>query len=103
MQDETGPYYVHKTTAVGMYPQGQAWCGALDMSGNVWEWTLGASKSGDSIPLNSGALRVARGGGWYHNSSLAGADVQLSSFSDNRYYNFGFRVVMVVSERPPLD
>lgn len=26
------------TTAVGLFPQGAADCGALDMAGNVWEW-----------------------------------------------------------------
>jgi formylglycine-generating enzyme required for sulfatase activity len=29
-----------RTTAVGMYPQGASWCGALDMRGSLWEWCL---------------------------------------------------------------
>ena len=29
----------YKTVTVGSYPDGASWVGALDMSGNVWEWT----------------------------------------------------------------
>lgn len=29
----------NKTATVGNYPNGKSWVGALDMSGNVWEWT----------------------------------------------------------------
>jgi formylglycine-generating enzyme required for sulfatase activity len=28
----------HKTVRVGSRPAGASWVGALDMSGNVWEW-----------------------------------------------------------------
>jgi len=32
-------FAVHDTTPVGSHPGGGCWCGALDLSGNVWEWT----------------------------------------------------------------
>jgi formylglycine-generating enzyme required for sulfatase activity len=32
-------FYLDDTTPVGSYPAGASWCGALDMSGSVWEWT----------------------------------------------------------------
>lgn len=36
----TGVAYLESTTVVGMYPHGQARCGALDMSGNLFEWCV---------------------------------------------------------------
>ncbi len=36
------------TATVGSYPSGASPSGALDMAGNVWEWTSSLSKSFDS-------------------------------------------------------
>ncbi|MCE7945907.1 MAG: hypothetical protein DYG88_00595 [Chloroflexi bacterium CFX4] len=37
--DTTADDGYQNTAPVGSYPEGRSWVGALDMSGNVWEWT----------------------------------------------------------------
>ena len=44
------------TTPVGKYPNGASPCGALDLAGNIWEWTSSAYK-----PLSLRTERRARG------------------------------------------
>jgi len=62
----------HATTAPpGSFPAGAAWCGALDMAGNVAEWVLdayapyGRRAVRDPRGPAEGERHVVRGGGWF--------------------------------------
>jgi formylglycine-generating enzyme required for sulfatase activity/tRNA A-37 threonylcarbamoyl transferase component Bud32 len=56
--------------AVGSYPTGASWCGALDLAGNAWEWVAdwyGRYSSRRQVNPQgppSGDGRVLRGGQW---------------------------------------
>jgi formylglycine-generating enzyme required for sulfatase activity len=58
------------TAPVGSYPEGASWCEALDLAGNVSEWTAdwyGVYPSGrESNPTgpDTGEHKVIRGGSW---------------------------------------
>jgi formylglycine-generating enzyme required for sulfatase activity len=86
-----------RTTAVGMCPEGAAPCGALDMSGNVFDWCLNEYdpyKIMEKVSLNGDARRVVRGGSWRDDQRLARADLHSYGNSDARHYDHGFRLVM---------
>lgn len=86
-------------SVVGSYPNGASSYGALDMSGNVWEWTADwyAADYYALSPLEnpkgptSGAGRVLRGGGW--NTSFKNIRITNRDVSEPEYYNnvLGFR------------
>jgi formylglycine-generating enzyme required for sulfatase activity/energy-coupling factor transporter ATP-binding protein EcfA2 len=89
-----------RTTAVGMYPAGAGECGALDMSGNVWEWTLTEHASGKADDITNGEPRVVRGGSWDLNQDSARAAYLYNHpLPDPRLNYIGFRVVWVVPSR----
>jgi formylglycine-generating enzyme required for sulfatase activity len=75
------------TSAVGLFPDGAAECGALDMAGNVWEWCE------NEYSKDSG-MRVLRGGSWDDDgrASLSCA-YRLHYHPAYRYDDFGFRCV----------
>jgi formylglycine-generating enzyme required for sulfatase activity len=56
--------HLGRTTAVGVYPQCASLVGALDMSGNVWEWCLSEQDHPQRTGLSGTARRVMRGGSW---------------------------------------
>ncbi|GEM_PF-870183 len=101
--DETwgnqGPYYLQKTSAVGMYPQGASPDRVLDLSGNVWEWCLNEYDKPDRIQETGAATRVVRGGSWGSNFDDASARARRGYLFGpvDRYGFIGFRVVVVVS------
>ena len=66
-----------QTSAVGLFPDGRAACGALDMAGNVWEWCQSRRESVDKTKEQDAynaakdldadeavGSRVLRGGSW---------------------------------------
>ena len=62
---------VGDTAQVASYPQGASAYGALDMAGNVWEWTGSLwepypyEREDGREDQESRGTRVQRGGGWY--------------------------------------
>ena len=83
---------LNKSMAVGMYPAGVSPVGALDMSGNIWEWCLNCYEKLDLIDPERTDRRVLRGGSWYHWGSYAHTEMRSRYYPDHRYNAGGFRV-----------
>lgn len=89
--DETVDDGYARTAPVGSFPQGASPAGALDMAGNVWEWTADwyaadyYEESPEENPLGParGRWRAIRGGSWVE-SAYEG--IVLSSRASNRAY-----------------
>ena len=99
------------TTPVGVYPEGAAPCGALDLAGNVWEWT--ASRWGPEVERPSFGypydpedgreeptgtdLQIVRSGSWYGEARGARCACRSWSNPDLRYNYLGFRALLQLS------
>jgi len=91
-----------RTWPVGSKPAGKSPYGALDMSGNVWEWVsdwydksyyASSSRSNPSGP-SGGSSRVFRGGSWYDDdgsNDYLRASTRRGFAPDFRYNSVGFR------------
>ena len=88
------------TAPVGSYPLGASPYGAMDMSGNVWEWTSTIIRPYPYDPddgrenLNAtgaGGERVWRGGPWSNGYWWMRSSVRYRSIADYWYVNLGIR------------
>lgn len=83
---------------VGSFPADQSWIGAMDMAGNVSEWT---STSDMSYPYNSfdgredmenaGSYRIIRGGDFASSSDVVNSILRGALTSSDNYFTAGIR------------
>jgi sulfatase-modifying factor enzyme 1 len=95
---------------VGSYPLGASAYGAMDMAGNVWEWTADwydadyykrTGVATDPIGPATGAERVTRGGSWRVEARLALSTVRNPAKPNISGDSLGFRCAMNGSR--PVD
>jgi formylglycine-generating enzyme required for sulfatase activity len=98
--DKTGPHYLGRTSAVGIYPGGGSIEGVLDLAGNVWEWCLNDDETPENTGLSGDARRAVRGGSWYYHSGYCRAACRYWFTPEFRYYYLGFRVVCCPIQEP---
>jgi formylglycine-generating enzyme len=86
------------TAPVGSYPAGASWVGALDMSGNVWEWVSSifqpypyAADDGRENAQDTNSLRVLRGGSFSSSSNVLRAPNRGRDYPSDEFINRGFR------------
>ena len=92
---------VSDTTAVGSYPDGSSPYGALDMTGNVWEWISDIYDAdyyeqlvyGNPVGASEGNEMVIRGGAWSSDGFIVRAANRYSSDPINSNGSLGFRCV----------
>ena len=97
-----GQTELKRSSVVGVFPEGAASSGALDMAGNVWEWCLDKYDL-ETDDVRSAVIdatddrRVLRGGSWYYDPDSLRSAYRIWSDTGNRFDGFGFRLVC----RPP--
>ncbi len=105
--DQTG---IDTTSAVGAFPRGETPYGALEMSGNVWEWcgTQWVDNYADygkteADGLEGTARRVVRGGAFGSREGLARCAFRNGADPDYDFRLYGFRVLGGAGGGGPID
>ncbi|MBN2003412.1 MAG: SUMF1/EgtB/PvdO family nonheme iron enzyme, partial [Anaerolineae bacterium] len=101
---------INTTSAVGAFPGGATPYGALEMSGNVWEWCLTQWVDNyenyvktEANGLEGDAVRVLRGGAFYLDVRFARCAYRNWYDPLNDFRGYGFRVVVVGGAAAPID
>ena len=97
------------TTPVGSYPEGASPYGALDMTGNVWEWVADwyaveyyASQISWNNPqgASTGVYRLLRGGSWSSGMDFIRSSYRYRGYPESSSSGDGFRCALSVSVSP---
>jgi formylglycine-generating enzyme required for sulfatase activity len=83
-----------RNTAVGLYPEGKANCGALDLAGNSWEWCLNKYDNAFETSVGGQDKRVLRGGSWIDVQNDCRAAYRVRFAPDGRDNYIGFRLCL---------
>jgi formylglycine-generating enzyme required for sulfatase activity len=87
------------TAPVGSYADGASWCGALDLAGNVWEWTAdyfgeySSERQVNPTGPASGSHRVLRGDAADGTRSVSRNAARHGGLPSRTYEYTGFRCV----------
>jgi formylglycine-generating enzyme required for sulfatase activity len=87
---------IGQTTAVGSYPAGASPCGALDLAGNVWEWTsnLASDSVADATPdAEPTEIAMLRGGSWFSAPGEVSGVARLAHLPNGYSPAIGFRLI----------
>lgn len=92
--------YPNRIAPVGRYKQGKSYYGAMDMAGNVWEWTSdwysdvyyhNSPKQNPTGP-KTGSWRVIRGGSWIDPIPRCSTTFRFHQYPNLKTSFIGFRV-----------
>jgi formylglycine-generating enzyme required for sulfatase activity len=84
---------LQRSTAVGMYHLGISPVGALDMSGNLWEYCLNEYDNPKRIEVSGEKSRAVRGGCWNFYRDNARCACRYWDSPNDRNSGVGFRLV----------
>jgi len=91
VKGNTSETRIGQTSAVGIFLEGASPYGVLDMSGNVWEWTVTEYLNNFRNDTSNNKRRVVRGGSWNFSDVDARAAFRDKLNPISRDYYYGFR------------